>query len=62
MSKIAFTSNAWDEYCYWQKQDKKTLKKINILLEDILRNYFTGMGKPEPLRNDLKRLLEQKNR
>ena len=53
MNKIAFTSRAWEEYCYWQNQDKKTLRKINLLLEDIKRNYFTGMGKPEPLKNEL---------
>lgn len=53
MNKIAFTDRAWEEYCYWQKQDKKTLKKINLLLEDIKRNSFTGIGKPEPLKNDL---------
>lgn len=53
MNKIAFTDRAWEEYCYWQKQDKKTLKRINLLLEDIKRNSFTGIGKPEPLKNDL---------
>ncbi|MBO4816332.1 MAG: Txe/YoeB family addiction module toxin [Clostridia bacterium] len=53
MNKISFTSNAWGDYCYWQQQDKKTLKRINILLEDICRNKFTGIGKPEPLKNEL---------
>lgn len=53
MNKIAFTDRAWEEYCYWQKQDKKTLKRINLLLEDIKRNNFVGIGKPEPLKNDL---------
>lgn len=42
-----------EEYCYWQTQDKKTLKRINQLLADIARNNFTGMGKPEPLKNNL---------
>ena len=50
MSNISFTSKAWGDYCYWQKQDKKTLKKINILLEDIIRNKYAGLGKPEPLK------------
>ena len=53
MSKISFTSNAWEEYCYWQVQDKKTLKRINLLLQDIERNNYNGIGKPEPLKNDL---------
>lgn len=53
MNKISFTEKAWEDYCYWQTQDKKTLKKINLLLQDIKRNGFTGIGKPEPLKNDL---------
>lgn len=53
MNKIAFTNEAWEEYCYWQKQDKKTLKRINLLLEDIRRNAFFGIGKPEPLKDNL---------
>lgn len=50
MSKITFAENAWDEYLYWQSQDKKTLKKINNLLKAIQREPFTGEGKPEPLK------------
>ncbi|MFQ8987299.1 MAG: Txe/YoeB family addiction module toxin [Intestinibacter sp.] len=53
MNNILFTSKSWEEYCYWQTQDKKTLKRINQLLADIARNNFTGMGKPEPLKNNL---------
>ena len=52
MSNISFTDKAWQDYCYWQIQDKKTLKRINLLLQDIKRNNFTGIGKPEPLKND----------
>ena len=52
MSNIMFTERAWEEYCYWQTQDKKTLKRINQLLVDIKRNNFSGMGKPEPLKNN----------
>lgn len=52
MSNITFAQDAWDEYLYWQMQDKKTLKKINALLKDIQRNPFSGEGKPEPLRGD----------
>lgn len=53
MSKLEFTEIAWEEYLYWQTQDKKTLKRINLLLKDISRNSFEGIGKPEPLKNDL---------
>ena len=53
MNNIMFTERAWEEYCYWQKQDRKTLKRINQLLIDIKRNEFAGIGKPEPLKNDL---------
>ena len=53
MNKISFTTDAWKEYCYWQMQDKKTLKRINLLLLDIQRNYYTGIGKPEPLKSNL---------
>ena len=50
MSKITFAEDAWDEYLYWQSQDKKTLKKINSLLKAIQREPFSGEGKPEPLK------------
>lgn len=50
MSKITFAEDAWEEYLYWQSQDKKTLKKINSLLKSIQRAPFTGEGKPEPLK------------
>ena len=53
MSNVSFTEKAWDDYCYWQTQDKKTLKRINLLLQDIQRNNFSGIRKPEPLKNDL---------
>ena len=53
MNNIMFTERAWEEYCYWQLQDKKTLKKINQLLTDIKRNEYIGIGKPEPLKNEL---------
>ena len=47
-----WTDRAWEEYLYWQTQDKKTLKKVNQLLADIERNGYTGLGKPEPLRGE----------
>ena len=43
----------WDEYIYWQTQDKKTLKRINKLLNDIERNGYNCIGKPEPLKGNL---------
>jgi len=52
MKKIWF-DEAWEDYTYWQTQDKKTLKKINQLLQDIDRNGYEGIGKPEPLKGDL---------
>lgn len=52
MNKI-FTDNAWKDYIYWETQDKKTLLKINRLLDDISRNGNSGIGKPEPLLGDL---------
>ena len=52
MGNLTFTENAWEEYLYWQTQDKKTLKRINLLLQDISRNGFEGIGKPEPLKGD----------
>ena len=52
MNKV-FTSNGWEDYIYWQIEDKKTLKKINTLLKDIDRNGNEGIGKPEPLIGNL---------
>lgn len=46
---IRFTPAAWADYTYWQGQDKKTLRRINTLIEAAARDPFTGIGKPEPL-------------
>lgn len=51
--KINFTEMGWSDYLYWQTQDKKTLKRINQIIQDIARNSYDGLGKPEPLRGDL---------
>lgn len=51
--EILWIKEAWEEYLYWQSQDKKTLRRINALIQDILRNGYKGIGNPEPLRNDL---------
>ena len=52
MSKLTFTEQAFEEYLYWNTQDKKTLRRINALLKDISRSPFEGIGKPEPLKHD----------
>lgn len=49
--KLQWDESAWEDYLYWQTQDKKTLKKINNLIQDAQRNPFDGIGKPEPLKN-----------
>ncbi|MEI6571983.1 MAG: Txe/YoeB family addiction module toxin [Alphaproteobacteria bacterium] len=51
--RLSFTPDAWDDYLYWQTQDKKTLKRINQLVRDIMREPFSGIGKPEALRENL---------
>lgn len=51
--KIVFTENARKDYVYWQTEDRKTLKRINKLIEDIKRNGNSGIGKPEGLKNNL---------
>ena len=65
MKKI-WTDDAWDDYLYWQTQDKKTLKRINCLISDIDRNWYEGIGEPEPLKYDLQgywsRRIDSKNR
>lgn len=50
---ITFTSAAWDDYVYWQGQGRKTLKRINTLIDAARRDPFQGIGKPEPLLGNL---------
>lgn len=50
---LIWTESAWEDYLYWQKNDKKILKRINELIKDIKREPFEGVGKPESLRFDL---------
>ena len=50
---LAWTDTAWDDYLYWQEQDKKTLKRINKLIAEIKRSPFEGIGKPEALKENL---------
>ena len=51
--RLTWTTAAWADYCYWQGQDRKTLKRINLLVQETLRQPFAGIGKPEPLRENL---------
>ncbi|SHJ79425.1 toxin YoeB [Malonomonas rubra DSM 5091] len=51
--KLIFSENAWDDYQYWIKTDKKILKRVNALIQDIQRSPFSGIGKPEPLKHGL---------
>ena len=60
MGNISFSEEGWEDYLYWQTQDKRTLKRINQLLRDILRNGYDGIGKPEPLKGDLSGLLSRR--
>ena len=63
---LAWTKESWSDYIYWQSQDKKTLKRINRLIEDTRRNPFEGIGKPEPLKENLagfwSRRIDESNR
>ena len=51
--RLLWEVRAWEEYCYWQTQDKKVLKQINALIKDVQRNPYEGIGKPEPLKGNL---------
>ncbi|MCL1852452.1 MAG: Txe/YoeB family addiction module toxin [Peptococcaceae bacterium] len=65
MTKL-WQDEAWEDYLYWQTQDRKTLKRINKLLQDIERNGYNSIGKPEPLKGDLSGFwsveIDKKNR
>jgi toxin YoeB len=51
--KLVFAEQAWEDYVYWQQQDKRMVQRINELIENTLREPFTGIGKPEPLKHAL---------
>ncbi|MFO7594205.1 MAG: Txe/YoeB family addiction module toxin [Pseudomonadota bacterium] len=63
---LCWTDEAWKDYLYWQSQDRKTLKRINKLILDIKRSPFEGIGKPEPLKENLSgfwsRRIDETNR
>ncbi|MBE5995460.1 MAG: Txe/YoeB family addiction module toxin [Paenibacillaceae bacterium] len=65
MKKI-WDDEAWEDYLYWQTQDRKTLKRINLLIQDIDRNGYSGIGKPEPLKGNMQgywsRRIDEVNR
>ena len=64
--RLLWEDRAWEDYSYWQEHDRKLLKRINMLLKDIKRNGYDGIGKPEPLTGNLSgywsRRIDDKNR
>lgn len=64
--RLLWEERAWEDYLYWQTQDKKTLKRINALIREIQRTPFDGIGKPEPLKGNLSgmwsRRIDETNR
>ena len=66
MLDLLFLPEGWEDYLYWQTQDKKTLRRINALIKDIQRNPFEGIGKPEPLKGSYQgwwsRRIDESNR
>lgn len=66
MRAIRFVPDAWEDYLYWQDQDKRTLKRLNSLIVAAARDPFAGIGKPEPLRGKLSgywsRRIDETNR
>ncbi|MCE0559259.1 Txe/YoeB family addiction module toxin [Motilimonas sp. E26] len=57
---LSWTDDAWDDYLYWQTQDKKILKRTNKLINDVKRSPFEGIGKPEPLKENLSGFLSRR--
>ena len=66
IKNVSFTREGLSDYVHWQTQDKKTLTKVNKLINDIIRNGYAGIGHPEPLKGDLtgkwSRTIDEKNR
>ena len=64
--RLLWEDDAWEDYLYWQTQDKKMLKRVNALIKDIRRSAFEGIGKPEPLKHNLSgwwsRRIDEANR
>ncbi len=51
--RLIFADAAWEDYLYWQKQDRKMVERINKLIQEVMREPFAGVGKPEPLKHAL---------
>lgn len=66
IKKLTWTKEAWSDYIYWQTQDKKTLKRINKIIDNMIRTPFEGIGKPEKLKDNLSefdsRRIDETNR
>ena len=64
--RLVWEDDAWEDYLYWQTQDRKILKRVNLLIKDIRRSPFDGIGKPEPLKHNLSgwwsRRIDEANR
>ncbi len=60
VSQVQWDFDAWEDYLYWQHQDKRVLKQINKLVKDIVRSPFEGLGKPEPLKENLSGLWSRR--
>ena len=58
--RLVFTTRSWDDYLYWQKNDKRMVGRINDLIKDIQREPFEGIGKPEPLKHQLQGLWSRR--
>ena len=58
--RLVFTTKSWDDYLYWQKNDKRMVRRINDLIKDIQREPFEGIGKPEPLKHQLQGLWSRR--
>jgi toxin YoeB len=52
--KLLWADQAWEDYCFWQENDREMLRRLNALINDARRHAFTGLGKPEPLRGELR--------
>jgi toxin YoeB len=52
--RLVFAERAWEDYLHWQRSDPKTLERLNLLIRECLRTPFQGVGKPEPLKGELK--------
>lgn len=58
--RLVFTTRSWGDYLYWQKNDKRMVRRINDLIKDIQREPFDGIGKPEPLKHQLQGLWSRR--